>query len=552
MCNIVAENEVRSVYKILIQVVTCIILILLFILPSINSSVLSNSTISAKTFFFAYILLILLFISSCCIFIKNRFSFKLSRIDIALMMLIGYFLVNRYYLQIKHSFSIRFIDLLGLCLLYLILRNLRTKNFLWFLIAIVVSGAVQSIYGVHQLLEFFPSNHSGFKMTGSYFNPGPYAGFISAIWPIALGTYLFKKELTAYLNLSLPPKTQKFNKVIYNLFSYTSVLSMITIVLVLPICESRAAWLSFLISSAFLFEFRYRLTKRLLNQLSSIKRNILYVTILILLSIGIYEMYHLKKGSSDGRLFIWKITTDIFKDNSINGVGFDRFKAYYMNYQGEYFRNIGETEEAFVADNTYYAFNELLQFITEQGLIGLLLLFFVIVFLFNIKVNKEQSAILQLVLTGLIAIVIFAFFSYPTQILSLKLIMTVLLALLVQLDKRKWEYLKDRKKTLFRAQLIALPLIIIAFVIGLGFITVRRQAFIDWKLANNAYQYGDLTTSISEYEKAYPVLEKEGDFLMNYGKALTMAINIFKKRIKVPSSAINEMKTEIKVLLKKT
>lgn len=30
------------------------------------------------------------------------------------------------------------------------------------------------------------------KWTGSFFNPGPYAGFLVSVWPATLGMYLFK------------------------------------------------------------------------------------------------------------------------------------------------------------------------------------------------------------------------------------------------------------------------------------------------------------------------------------------------------------------------
>ncbi|WP_162633101.1 hypothetical protein [Echinicola strongylocentroti] len=52
---------------------------------------------------------------------------------------------------------------------------------------LVLGGLAQVIYGELQLYGIYPSLHSGFPVTGSFFNPGPYSGYLSVVFPVAFG-----------------------------------------------------------------------------------------------------------------------------------------------------------------------------------------------------------------------------------------------------------------------------------------------------------------------------------------------------------------------------
>lgn len=268
---------------------------------------------------------------------------------------------------------------------------------------------------------------------------------------------------------------------------------------------------------------RYHVLKGTLKHISHIK-----IAVLILISIGIIGtgllgVYHFKKGSSDGRLFIWKVTSEIINDFPLTGVGFDRFKSHYMNYQANYFAEHGEAKETLVADNTYYAFNEGLQFISENGLIGWILLILLFYFIFKVHIEKLHRYMHICLVTGLLATGVFAVFSYPMQILPIKLILTVLLALLVNLDSNKYTLFKKPKPY---TSLIFKTCWVVLISIGLIKVFINTQSldkgFKAWKNALLTYQYGDYKGAVEEYAEAYPILKKEGDFLMNYGKALSM------------------------------
>lgn len=493
------------------------------LLPLINDTSLANSTISSKTIFFIRGLTVLFGVWLLhFLFIKMDITqYKISKIDIFLFLIVCYITINIYVIQQYFGFSIRFIELIGLCFFYLILRSISIKTYLWLFLAIIVSGIIQAVYGNLQLLGYYASNHSGFRITGSFFNPGPYAGFLVTVWSIALGMYLFRESILKQFSLS----EEKFSSILSKyIFGYVPLLGIISITFVLPATQSRASWLAVIISSTVLLELRYNILKKVINKITVFKKVLLLSSTLIIIGISLFGVYHLKQGSSDGRLFIWKISTEIIKESPLFGVGFDRFKAHYMNNQANHFDVHGETSEALVADNTYYAFNEFVQFTTENGIIGFLLLITVLLIIYKTGITKENKDLTIIIKTSLLAIGVFAFFSYPIEILPIKLIIVCLLAITAMLDSKKLLVYKNEKVN-FQSPLFKTLLVVISFttiIISTKYINNLNMGFKTWQSALSSYQYGDYESAIEEYEEAYPILKNNGDFLMNYGKALSI------------------------------
>ena len=51
---------------------------------------------------------------------------------------------------------------------------------------LMFGGAVQALLGLGQIAGLYPSGHSLFVLTGTFYNPGPYSGYLAAILPVAL------------------------------------------------------------------------------------------------------------------------------------------------------------------------------------------------------------------------------------------------------------------------------------------------------------------------------------------------------------------------------
>ncbi|MCD7933434.1 MAG: hypothetical protein LUH15_19920 [Tannerellaceae bacterium] len=90
------------------------------------------------------------------------------------------------------------IDLYGLTLLYIVVRQISIKRFNILFLALVISAVIQVLYGSLQLASYLPSNHILFKITGGFFNPGPYAGYLATIFPVILGIVLYKKKYLSF------------------------------------------------------------------------------------------------------------------------------------------------------------------------------------------------------------------------------------------------------------------------------------------------------------------------------------------------------------------
>jgi hypothetical protein len=88
----------------------------------------------------------------------------------------------------------------------------------------------------------------------------------------------------------------------------------------------------------------------------------------------------IKQDSSSGRMFIWKTSSGIIKDNPIYGIGYDNFATVYPNYQAlMYETGKMSDKDLYVADNTKMALNEYIQTTAELGAIGLILLVSIII-----------------------------------------------------------------------------------------------------------------------------------------------------------------------------
>ena len=74
--------------------------------------------------------------------------------------------------------------------------NFRLNIFLPFLFILV--GGIEAIWGLGQLYGVVLSYHSQFLLTGSFYNPGPYSGFLATIFPIAFCEWLRRRKESKY------------------------------------------------------------------------------------------------------------------------------------------------------------------------------------------------------------------------------------------------------------------------------------------------------------------------------------------------------------------
>lgn len=508
-------NSANLVYLLLLIAVG----ITLLVLPTLHNTSYIKPTITPKTIFFIGAtmgivgLLMLYFLFE----IGKGFSIRLSKSDIILILLVVYLSVNRYLIQDSRGFSIRYIELLYLALFYVALRSIKFKDHAFIWMGVLLSGVFQAVYGGLQLLAVFPSLNLNFMVTGSFFNPGPYAGFLSVIWTLALGIYLYKTELQRLWIPESGGGMETWAK--RYLLDYVPLIALISIALVLPSTRSRAAWVASILGSIVILAFRYRLVQKF-RSLNKLKRLTSVLFGLWFASCILVFIYSYKKDSADGRLLIWNVSADLMNDFPIFGVGFDRFGTFYMDYQADYLSRIKERSVLALADNNSYAFNEILQFTIENGIIGLVFLVLLTLVIVRAKVEPANCYLKEIGLSLLFSLLVFGLFSYPNQILPIKIIGVLALALLGCLAPKEGRF----------AWKPATPLIKVTMLLVLGLsvwkvinYSVRlREGFKNWKLAYNNYQNMKYSSSTLVFEKSFGIFEHQGEFLWNYGKALAM------------------------------
>ena len=279
--------------------------------------------------------------------------------------------------------------------------NILKTIIVWSLIA---AGAAEAVWGLLQVYGYEPSNHSLYALTGSFYNPGPYSGFLAMCLPIALHEWLKGKGIWKHLAL----------------------VALVLMGVVLPSGMSRSAWLAALVASGYVLAVHH--WKAVCRYWKAVLAGFL---LLVVLGIG---AYHWKKESADGRLLMWKIAfTEVIVP--WNGVGWEYVAGAYGEGQERYFASgKGTEQEERVAGAPEYVFNEYLQVGLAWGMHTMFgIVFLVIVCLKWGHVSRQYG-----VCGGLLSLSVFAFSSYPFQFMEFILAFLALLVACAMGYRKKW------------------------------------------------------------------------------------------------------------------
>ena len=302
-----------------------------------------------------------------------------------------------------------------LVVLWFLLRFILTgwpQLQLFFLAVVVATGGIEAVSGMRQLHGFEGSNHSLFKLTGDFYNPGPYSGYLAIVLPVCLWMILeWGKEKRAHSRASL---------------RYLGWIGLLAIIVVLPAGMSRTAWIAAAVSCGWVYwvqQIGWEKTKRYMNGNRALT---IVSSILILISIAgaLAGIYLLKKDSANGRLLLWKVTGQAIREQPWTGTGTGSFPAAYAEAQAEYFTSGKASEtEMMVAGCPEYGFNEFLQIGLEQGLVGLMVFVLLLSYsLFRGMKNRQAGAA-----GGILALMVFSLASYPLQLPEFWVVLVVLM-----------------------------------------------------------------------------------------------------------------------------
>lgn len=229
---------------------------------------------------------------------------------------------------------------------------------------------------------------------------------------------------------------------------------------------------------------------------------------------GASGIYYLKKDSASGRLLIWKITATKALQQPITGYGFDTFQAKYPKAQAHYFQTgHGTSYEKQIAGNVKRPFNEPLQILFEYGFVGLLLflgIIFLALFFHNRRDTNKETNGFQAIIVG---IIIFSFFSYPFYSAPIALLFFIALG-----------YISGQTKSIKLLGSVSQLLFIILAIAMSTLMLVRLpnlyHAYWLWDEAKTLYEMDNYQRANASFRQAYPYLQHNGEFLLNYSKNL--------------------------------
>jgi len=288
----------------------------------------------------------------------------------------------------------------------------KPSNIHVLMLAAMAVACAEAAWGILQLYGFARSQHALYPTTGSFFNPGPYAGFLATLLPVSVFYLLRSGQIPADPN-------HKIGRAV-------ALAAGIATVLVLPATMSRAAWMAAAMGCAVVFLGNYAyFYGRKPNIPQKVRKKIgMAAVLLAVLAAALFGLYGLKKDSADGRALIWKISAELALRNP-TGVGLGNFAGSYGAAQEAYFASgRGSEREARLAGEPKYAFNEFVQIGLEQGLPALLLFVLVVASAGAGGVRNGKLAAVG----GLFALLVFAFFSYPFSLVPFLVLLVFFVA----------------------------------------------------------------------------------------------------------------------------
>ena len=418
--------------------------------------------------------------------------------------------VGRTWIGNEWPCQMEFLKTAELFLLYIGLRVAfhGTKMSAWVLIgSILAFGCYEAWLGVSQMYGDEVSRHGLFALTGNFLNPGPYSAYLMI--GVVVGLVAWRDMPNKVIAERMPnvtflrKMTMKTPKNIPNIvyialgnikvwlmgvtWRHLVIATVVIMAMVLPATWSRAAFLGVAVVTMFVFRDKYWKYRYLVWGAIALA--------------GIV-FYFIKQGSADGRLIIWKAALTTWGDTPWLGVGIGGFYNTFAEGIAQLSTSNMDFSSADVPDGAY---NILLKIIIEQGVVGgVMAILFVIVALKGLSRNSKP------LFYGLVALLVFAMFSYPFDLLPYKVIAVLIVA---------WNESCGNNR-LF--EIGRVKILLLSLFLGFASWQAGKLASDSYKIEKEGYMSLGFTDFYS-VEEAYEWLSAENDnyeFLFSFGKKL--------------------------------
>lgn len=271
-------------------------------------------------------------------------------LDLGVGLYFAYTTVNYWLLARQHSGN-ELLDLLIPFVLYAFVRNFRIR---WLFPCALVAVGIEGTLGILQFFGLITNSNPNYVIGGSLGHPALSACSLAVLAPFLLSLYKAHKGSFLLRMLVL--------------------IAMGVLIFQLLICESRAAWLSFLAGCLFYYSQEKKFASFRVG-IAKLPKPVLTAFVILIIGITSSVVYFQKQGSSSGRVFIWRKSLQLLYAAPLVGIGYQNYTYSYNLFQRQYFASgLASDLEMKLANYTEQAFSEWIETVVEKGVIGLGLL----------------------------------------------------------------------------------------------------------------------------------------------------------------------------------
>lgn len=426
---------------------------------------------------------------------KREFQLRFSSCDILCIIIALFLLVNIF----SHDKVPNYYAYL-VCAFLIIFFQFRNENVIQIGTALFVVGSFDSmLLSLIKIENVFITEY-----LGTTINSGEHANYLASTFPFLLSIGLSlreKKEIRSRILLLLCVLGIGFG--LFQIFQTTARTALV------------ATFVALILVALSTEQVRKPLLRHFLNGANKY----LYAPLLaFLVSIVALKLYAIDVNSVTGRMVIWRVCLTMVGCSMWKGTGLGSFKNLYNNFQAKFNEFEHPPLEAQLLENdNFVAFNEFLQTGIELGPIVYIFYGFIFVQLYKSMRYNEGDWILHGAQASIMAILICSLMSYPLRTTSVLINLTFYCAIISsrQPEKLKLEIQCGRLgRVLIAAACASLALVIFNSEFK------RARALVHWEKAAKISLSNDFKHARPFYEKCYPELRNNGNFLFNYGSEM--------------------------------
>lgn len=358
----------------------------------------------------------------------------------------------------------------------------RVFTRLWW-VGLCAAGGYELWTGFMQLAGREASRHHLFDVTGTFFNPGPYAIFVAVVLAVSVAWWYRHGE--AFAGRGRWSRAGAWSVAAVAVFCFP----------VLVATWSRAAWVAVAVAAACLLWKAHR-------------RMVLW-GMGVAVCAGV-AAYFLKQGSADGRLLMTMVAGRAWAGEWLCGHGLGGYAQAYGAAQEAFFAARPGSPLSVVAGSPEYAFNGVLGVGVEQGVLGAVPA--LVLGLWSLAVLCRRGEVSAY---GWLVLLVSSLFSYPFALWPFLSLAVAWVALAVSLEAGTAEVRWWKRTAVW-------PVVAVGgwCVWNLSDDTARRvEAYEEFRRVCGIQDVAFL----EDYRKKYEDLKAYPDFLFTFGTALREA-----------------------------